>query len=228
MVRGALPVTPDRASLRFSDRAVNMSSFRQARNTQFFTRSGSPAVRTTSFEQQRQMIQQASGRFGGNAAVSGNGFSRGAAAVPAQHGWSRFGEPAGSTSNGRSGSNAPAGPTGGGWSRYNGTPGGTGADASGRSSGSAVRISPPIVRDRSTQSYSAPSYSAPRSYGGSSAGNQYGGRAQSYSAPAPRAYNAPAPRSEKQSAPKSSAPKNAPKGGGGGGGGHSGGGSHHR
>ncbi len=93
MVRGALPVTPDRASLRFSDRAVNMSSFRQARNTQFFTRSGSPAVRTTSFEQQRQMIQQASGRFGGNAAVSGNGFSRGAPAVPAQHGWSRFGEP---------------------------------------------------------------------------------------------------------------------------------------
>ncbi len=230
MVRGALPVTPDRSSLRFSDRAVNASSFRQARTTQFFTRSGSQAVRTTSFEQQRQMVQQATGRFGGNAS-----------AATAQHGWSRFGEPAGGA---RSGSNAPTGSAGGGWSRYNGAPGGTasgasrpaaGADAYGRSSygGSAVRISPPIVRDRSTQSYSAPSYSAPRSYGGSSAGNQYGGRTQSYSAPAARSYSAPAaaPRSEKQSSAPKSAPKSSPKGGGekGGGGGHSGGGgSHHR
>src|SRR5208283_1353673 len=191
------------------------------------------AVRTTSFEQQRQMVQQAAGRFGGNAAAGSSGFSRGASAVPApvEHGWNRFGEPIHSTSNGGSssngvrGSNAPTGSTSGGWSRYNGTPSGAtrpsaGSDAFGRSSysGNAVHISPPIVRDRATQSYSAPSYSAPRSYGGSSAGHQ-NGRAPSYSAPAPR--------SEKQSTPKS-APTSAPKGGGGGGGGHSGGGSHHR
>ncbi len=230
MVRGALPVTPDRSSLRMSDRAVSMSGFRQARTTSFFTRSGSSAVRTSSFEQQRQMVQQAAGRFGGN--TSTGSLSRGgaAASAPAEHGWSRFGEPIHATSNSYRGGSSPAGSAGG-WSRAgSSTAGESRADSYGRSSynGGAVRISPPIVRDRSTQSYSAPSYtaprsysapsySAPRSYGGSSAGNQYGGRAPSYAAPRKSEKSSPA-RGE----PKSGGgrPSGGRSGGGGGGGKH--------
>jgi hypothetical protein len=70
MVRGMLPVTPDRSSLRMADRSVNMSNFRQSNNTRFFSRSGAintQQSRSVPFEQQRQAVQQASrGSFNGS------------------------------------------------------------------------------------------------------------------------------------------------------------------
>ncbi len=71
MVRGMLPVTPDRSSLRMADRSVNMSNFRQSGNTRFFSRSGAintQQPRSVPFEQQRQAVQQASrgGSFTGS------------------------------------------------------------------------------------------------------------------------------------------------------------------
>ena len=73
LVRGGLPVMPDRSSLRMSDRAVNMSNFRQSGNTQFFSRGGSSQVRTVPFDQQRQAMQRSG--FAGSQ-QSGVGGSR--------------------------------------------------------------------------------------------------------------------------------------------------------
>ena len=145
LVRGALPVAPDRASLRYSDRAVNMSNFRQSRNTQFFGRA--PQSRMVPFEQQRQAVQQnargfggrggsfgaaesPAGRMGGNAGSSSpSGFPRsGAPAVSGgqsggAHGWGRFGQPI-HEGDSPANSSVARGPQQGGWNRFGGSGGG--------------------------------------------------------------------------------------------------------
>jgi len=258
MVRGTLPVTPDRSSLRFSDRSVNTANFRQSGNTQFFSRNGSASqVRTTPFEQQRQRVQQSSGsRSFGGSQQPGNFSGRAAGNTPmnrnpAQNngggssGWSRFGEPNRSSGAGNATQPSP------GWRSNSGTPNGNVSPQNGRQNGggtqynspntgrsynspynggnNSVRINPPIVRERSQPSYSAPrynppTYSAPRNYNPPSNS-------------APRNYSAPAPRSAPSYGGGGGGRPSGggggggrPSGGGGGGGSHSsgGGGGHHR
>ncbi|HLJ51455.1 MAG TPA: DUF6600 domain-containing protein [Bryobacteraceae bacterium] len=250
VVRGMLPVAPDRSSLRMSDRAVNMSRMPQVRNQQFFSRMPQSQAQHIPFEQQQRMVQQA-GRnaFTGSSGAVTNpgGFSRaGGSSSPVQspggwrqssdrpsssggtppsgvnHGWSRFGEPihnSGGASQqssfaGRQGGYAPqanyrseqsnsGSPSGGRYSAPASQGNGWGSGGSG-----AVRISPPIVRERPStpQNYGGGAMSSPRSFGGSGGG---GGRAAT-PAPAPRSY--------------SGGGGSAPRGGGGGGGGSHGGG----
>ncbi len=188
-VRGTLPLTPSRASLRFSDRPVNMSSFRQTSRTAFFgSRTGISGGRAGSFEQQRQAVDRAArttfagpeagrGSTGGfPRAGAGAGSNVGGAALggaAASHGWNRFGEPI------HSGTSTSAQASGGaGWSRYNG--GSTAAGGRSYSSpygggGNAVHINPSFVRPRPAQQPS----SAGRGYG------EYGG-ARSAPSYAPR------------------------------------------
>ena len=119
LVRGVLPVTPDRSSLRMADRQVRAGSVPQERNVNFAGRRNSVHTTRVPFEQQQRAM---SGFYsGGNAGTAstgqtqgGNqgwrrsgdapiqqqpqatqgGFSqRGGAAVTPSHGWSRFGEP---------------------------------------------------------------------------------------------------------------------------------------
>jgi hypothetical protein len=59
LVRGTLPVTPDRASLRLSDREVR-GNLPQTRNDRFFSRSAATQSARVPFEQQRQAMEQAS------------------------------------------------------------------------------------------------------------------------------------------------------------------------
>lgn len=202
LVRGALPVTPDRASLRYADRSVSAGPVRGA---QFYGRSsaGSAAVQRTPFAQPQ---------------------NAGAAGSSASHGWRSFGEPVhGSNSLGSGAAQpgsfrsmqpgAPAPSRGlsqsaaqgsGGWSRFNAPgqgggrqatygsagsggssvgPGSNGpsgrasysggqAGTSGSGNGQAVRISPSIVHDRSG-SQAAPARSS--GSGGGSGGRSSGG-----------------------------------------------------
>jgi hypothetical protein len=148
-VHGALPIAPDRSSLRLSDRAVS-GRFQQARSQSFASRMQAPRVEHATFEQQQRGVQQMSrGNF--NAPEAGNS-GVGRAAESSSHGWNRFGEPIHSGS--------------GGGASFNGN------SAAGLSRGynpSAVRIGPPIVQQRENSGgYSAPSrnYSQPRSFGG--------------------------------------------------------------
>jgi hypothetical protein len=215
-VHGALPVSPDRSSLRMSDRAPG-GNYAQARSQNFASRVQAPRVDRVTFDQQQRSVQQMSrsnlsgGQFG--AGNSGPGGSANSAA----HGWSRFGQPIHSNETPQaSGSRAPAQ---GGWNSSNtarpnyaspqqnfaqGQGARTPPANTGQSNGQAVRVSPTIVQQR------APSYSAPR-----------------YSAPAAPSYSAPR-------APTYSAPRSAPNfgggarpSGGGGGGRPSGGGGGH-
>jgi hypothetical protein len=212
MVHGVLPVSPDRSSLRVSDRSV-AGNFRQSNIQSFAGRSQMASVSRVPFEQQQRGMQQISrSNFsvpnrGGVTSPGGAGSPRGAGSAPAvEHGWGRFGEPIHSSSAngsatqqsrftgaGQAGSGT-AGPASNGWGRVeNSRPSAPSNNFSqgqrsfaGRS-GEAVRINPPMVRER------APSYQAPRG------------------------------------APSYQAPRSAPSGGGGrsSGGGRSGGGSSH-
>jgi hypothetical protein len=147
-VHGALPIAPDRSSLRLSDRAVS-GRFPQTRSQSFASRMQAPRVEHATFEQQQRGVQQMSrGNLSEPAGNSGVGRSSESAA----HGWNRFGEPI-------------HGASGAGTGSY-------GNSASGFNRGynpSAVRIGPPIVQQRGNSGgYSAPSnnYSQPRSFGG--------------------------------------------------------------
>lgn len=246
LVRGALPVAPDRTSLRMSDRSA--SNFgRSGVAANFASRSTAPQIQRVPFEQQQRGMQQLSrssfnvpnqggfGNNGGRQAVTnsggwqrngGNMITPGGNSSPATHGWGRFGEPihgsGGATpaqpSAGRAAGGPPANSSGG-WGRFENTRPGNTNFASPGGGGSPVRISPPMVRERAP-SYQAPAYQAP-----------------AYQAP--RNYSAPAYQAPRgPSGPSFEAPRNfgggarsapnfgggAPRGGGGGGGQHGGGG----
>jgi hypothetical protein len=155
LVRGTLPVTPGRESLRLSDRAVRTGSLPQSRNnTNFVSRQQPARVDRVPFEDQRRGMEQMtrstfsnqrspavnnSGSAGRSQGTSG--VQRGAASATSQ-GWRQAGDgaPAGNrnatgTSAPRQGSgNAPAGNSAGagksGWRRFSEPPaGGSGQSA---------------------------------------------------------------------------------------------------
>ena len=229
LVHGALPVSPDRSSLRMSDRAPS-GNYAQSRAQSFASHAQATRVDRVSFDQQQHGVEQmsrsnlSSARLPAGNSPAVGGASPGSAST--SHGWNRFGQPvhgatAPQASNGTAqGTNGPTG----GWNRSgNASPQqnfAQGARGSSNPGGQALRISPPIVQQR-TPAYSAPSYSAPN-----------------YSAPRYSAPNYSAPRNTPSySAPHSApsygggaAPRNFGGGGGrpsGGGGGHSNGGGGH-
>ncbi len=211
MVRGVLPVSPDRSSLRMSDRSA-AGNFRQSSVQSFAGRSQTSSVARVPFEQQQRGMQQISrSNFSlpnrGGMTSPGGGASAPAAAT---HGWGRFGEAihssganAGSPANGSSqngsnqiGSNPGGGPNTVGRFENNraATPASNNFSQGQRSfapagSGQAVRISPPMVQQRAPGSQ-APSFQAPRN--------------------ASPSYQAP------RSAPNYQAPRSAPNNAGGG------------
>ena len=197
MVRGAMPITPSSANLRFSDRAVTNAP-RSSANTRFFAhQQASPAARVPFAQQQRAVGQAATGTPN-RATAAAPGASQ---AAPAQNavrpqtpqagaasGWRRFGEPGGSQQAPRS-QTAPQNNRG--WTGF-GNPGSSSSAPrqqysqpqpgyrgnSGSSAPQSLRIAPPVIQQRS----GGGSYSAPRSYsGGSSASRPSGGGAASHS-----------------------------------------------
>ena len=196
LVHGVLPVSPDRASLRFSDRSSS-GSFPQARAQGFASRMQAPRVDHVSFDQQQRGMQQfsRSNFSAGSRAGAGStgGFGSNGAASPS-HGWSRFGEPIhGTTPVGGAPAQAArsfegsqrfenARPEGGGAPQYNYSRQNFGAGGA-NGGGQPVRISPPIVQQRAP-SYQAPRYQAPPSSGGGGsprpAPNYGGGGARSF------------------------------------------------
>jgi len=134
LVHGVLPVSPDRSSLRMSDRSVS-GNFPQTRAQGFASRMQAPRVDHVSFDQQQRGMQQISrsnfsegsragagnfggagggGNFRGNTAPGGVGSNSPGSGSPASgsaasgsHGWARFGEPIHGANPSASGS-APA------------------------------------------------------------------------------------------------------------------------
>ena len=202
LIRGAVPVTPSAANLRFSSRAATSAPRADFGSQRFYSRATTAAAsaQRTPFTQQQAAVRSAfdsrgiqsgsasAGRFTGTP----NSGSGGPAAprVTSAPGWERFGGPQ----------------AGGGASQYAG--GAARGDAGGYSGSPSrsVQVAPPIVH----QQYSQPSYNR-----GSS-----GFGAPSYR-PAP---SAPAP-SYRSSSPSPGYGGGAPQRGGAGGG-HAGGGGH--
>ncbi|HEX5226455.1 MAG TPA: DUF6600 domain-containing protein [Bryobacteraceae bacterium] len=178
-VRGVLPVSPERASLRFNDRAVS-GRFPQSRTQSFAGRMQAPRVQHATFEQQQRGMEQISRGNFNRPATGSAGSSRGfgqATSPYASHGWSRFGEPIHNANGGA----AP--------SQFGRSFGAAGAERPAYG-GSAVRINPSIVSPRAVsprgdQARPAPSYSAPRSFGGGRPAPAYGGGSRG-AASAPR------------------------------------------
>ena len=203
VVRGAMPITPTAANLRFSNHAV-ANVPRSSANTHFFAhQQPTPAARTPFAEQQRA-VQRSSAAPAARPSEPAQGAVRSqqspAASAPRSNqsestgGWRRFGEPGGSQSAPRS----PSAPqTNRGWNGF-GTPGSSssaprqqysqpqsqyrgnsGSSAPRSAAPQSLRIAPPVVQQRSSGSSGA--YSAPaRSYsGGSSAGHSSGGGSSS-------------------------------------------------
>jgi hypothetical protein len=247
MVNGRLPVNPGSASMRMSDRSVNMSNFRQSSNTRFFSSNGSSRGFVGS---QNGSTGSRAGNFRGSQSPAGGQNGSG------QSGWSRPGS--GSQPQVRSGGGDP------GWRRFNGPSSGPAGNGNNRASvpnysaprsapnyggGNSPSYNAPRYNQpsynapRNTPNYSAPRYNQP-SYSAPRSAPSY--NPPSYSAPrsspsysAPRSYSGPS-YSAPRSAPSYSAPRSAPSyggggggsrnsGGGGGGGSHGGGGGgHHR
>jgi hypothetical protein len=156
LVHGVVPVSPDRSSLRMSDRAVS-GRYSQSSAQSFASRMQTPRVEHASFDQQQRGMQQMSrGNFSSPAGRSGFG---GGGSESAAHGWSRFGEPIHGTASGSASPynrNYSAGGAGG-YQRSDSSPYARG--------GQAVRINPSIVAPRS---YASPrTNTAPRSTGSS-------------------------------------------------------------
>lgn len=88
LMRGALPVTPTRESLRFSDRPVQTGNLpRTAETGRFFSRRPVANVERVPFEQQRQGVEQMVRRSlgsGSSEAASGNLPRTGAERIPAR------------------------------------------------------------------------------------------------------------------------------------------------
>jgi len=201
MVRGVLPISPDRSSLRMSDRAA-AGNFRQSNIQSFAGRSQASSVSRVPFEQQQRGMQQMS-RSSFNAPNRGGAApGRNASTPAAEHGWGHFGEPIhGSGASGAAPQSGPSRQSGAsnGSSRFDNTRGGAPASnnfspaaRSLNSGGEAVRISPPMVQQRapsyqaaprSTPGYqsprSAPNYQAPRSAPSNGGGQNRGSSGRS-------------------------------------------------
>jgi hypothetical protein len=162
-VHGALPVSPDRSSLRFNDRAVS-GRFPQTRTQNFASHTQTARVQHASFEQQQRGMQQMSQQVSRGGFNQGSGAGRGFGGESSGHGWSRFGEPI---------HGASASPYAGGQSSQVNR-GGYGSAGAGRSpyGGGAVRISPPIVQQRggSSPGYGGARPAAPSNSGGGRSG----------------------------------------------------------
>jgi len=189
LVHGVLPVSPDRSSLRLSDRPVS-GNLPQARTQNFASRMQAPRVDHVGFEQQQRGMQQYSrSNFGGNTPTSSGGGWRQvgdrpgsvAGSAAASHGWSRFGEPIHGTTP------APQ-------LERNTQPGGSnnafGSNRSAWGGGAQpLRMSPPIVSQRAPAYNASPNYQAPRNAtpiyqaphnsGGGNAGHSGGGSGHS-------------------------------------------------
>src|SRR5580658_10511329 len=88
LVHGVVPVSPDRSSLRMSDRAVS-GRYSQSSAQSFASRMQTPRVEHASFDQQQRGMQQLSrGNFSAPAGASES------------HGWNRFGGTAGGGTSG--------------------------------------------------------------------------------------------------------------------------------
>ncbi len=173
LVHGALPVAPDRSSLRMSNRAVN-GRFPQSSAQSFASHMQTPRVEHATFEQQQRGMQQMSHSNFNTPASRGFG---GGATGSQSHGWGRFGEPIHGTTGGTTGgasqfnrsvspSTESRAPASGGFQRY---------DSSRTNNGGGVRVSPSIVAPRSS---AAPrTNSTPRGFGGGghSSGGSHGG-----------------------------------------------------
>ncbi len=200
VVRGGLPVTPDRSSLRFSDRQAQTAGLPQSRAGQFYNRGGNVQSQRTPFNQQSGA---AGSTRGGWQNSPGDQTSSGS------HGWQRFGQPVHGVGSSAAGSgvsqNASRGQASGGssWQRFGGT-----SNPSGNVNGG-------YQNPRSVQSQPQQDSSAPR--GGSSRGGGY----QSYPQSSPRSQSGPDYQNPRSSAP--SQPQqdySAPRGGSSRGGGY--------
>src|SRR5262249_4112824 len=133
LVRGVLPVSPDRASLRLSDRAV-AGNFPQNRAQTFASHMHSPRVDRVPFEQQQRGMQQfARGgvvQSSGGVGAGNSGFS-GRTGVNTGPGSTGFG--------GRTGVNNP--PTGG-WQRAGDRPSGPVVRGDVPNTGAGSRVQP--------------------------------------------------------------------------------------
>ena len=207
MVRGGLPVSPDRSSLRYSDTQARAQSQApgSGANSSFYSRRTPTTTDRVPFEQQRSAISRSAGTSAVASRPSAPQGNAGAArSSDASGGWRRFGDPT-SRPAAPSRQATGGGTNSGGWDRF-GNPG--------SSNSGAARSSNPVT-PRNT--YQQPANRAP-SGGGYSAPQQQ--QQQQRSSPPP---------TMRQSAPsysggggRSSAP--APSSGGGhssSGGGHS-------
>jgi hypothetical protein len=158
LVHGVLPVSPDRSSLRMSDRSVS-GRYPQSSAQNFASRMQTPRVTHASFDQQQRGMQQM-GRSNFSSPASRGGFGGGRSE---SHEWSRFGQPIHGTAGG--GATSPYGRSyGAGYQRDRGS---SSASPYARG-GQAVRISPSIVAPRSSTAPRSTGNSAPRTSGGGS------------------------------------------------------------
>jgi len=196
LVRGQLPVAPDRASLHASDRSPRVG-FSGSGNGRFFQTRQPSTINRVPFDQQRSQTQQA---FHGN-----SGGWRPAASAPS----------AGQSHVNTIPSTSAGAGAGGGWRRFEPGGGSTGnpnhSDGSYNQSNPSVRqpmrMNPSIVQQRPQQ----PGYQSPAS------------RPAVYSQPQPayRQPSGPPPSAGGGSRPSSGPPSGGHSGGGGGGGGRS-------
>jgi hypothetical protein len=152
LVRGALPVTPGRESLRLSDRAVRTGSLPQSRNdTRFVSRQQPARVDRVPFEDQRRGMEQMTSRTFSNQRSSvvdnsglagrnqGTGSVQRGAALATSQGWRQTGEGA---SAGNQNANGASG-----WRRFSEPAGGSGQSAvrtpQNQSSGGSLRSPQP-------------------------------------------------------------------------------------
>jgi hypothetical protein len=181
LVRGAMPIAPSSAHLRFSDRAVTNIP-RSSGNTRFFShQAANPAVRVPFAQQQRVFGQAGSGAPNRSMGAAQGAVRPQQPQAGAAGGWSRFGDPGGSQAAPRS---QPASQNNRGWTGF-GNPGSASGAArqqnsqprsvdrgnAGSSAAQPLRIAPPVVQQRS----GGGSYSAPRGYSDGGSGSRPSG-----------------------------------------------------
>ncbi len=179
LVHGAVPVAPDRSSLRMSDRAATVNGG-QSRATNFVSHAQATRANHVSFDsQQRGMQQMSRSSFSGSGAGAAGASGRPAAGgSPGASGWQRAGGSSGASPAGGNASTASRG----GWNRFGDT---SRAGSASSSPGAAprtnfsggnqpVRISPSIVQQRPNSSAQGNGGSRPSSGGGAHASGGHG------------------------------------------------------